>query len=147
MPGDTMRDTSEWLEEWRDAPYAYLTTTGRKTGRPHRIEIWFAVHQGRVYLMSGGRDRADWVRNIMASGHVTVELGDESRSGIASVLAAGTPEDALARDLLVDKYATATNPLVDWKRRSLPVVIDFRAHPAGSRSVPQGDAAGRRKDT
>jgi hypothetical protein len=56
------------LATWADEPYAYLTTIGRRTGEPHRIEIWFAVHEGRVYLMSGGRDRADWVRNVMANG-------------------------------------------------------------------------------
>jgi len=42
--------------------YVYLTTTGRRTGRPHTIEIWYAVQDGRIYLMAGGRDRADWVR-------------------------------------------------------------------------------------
>src|SRR5919198_4125925 len=41
--------------------YAYLTTTGRVTGRPHEIEIWFALHAGTVYVLSGGGDRSDWV--------------------------------------------------------------------------------------
>ena len=50
-----------------DLPFCYLTTTGRITGRPHRIEIWFALHEGGVYLLAGGRDDADWVRNLRAS--------------------------------------------------------------------------------
>ncbi len=63
-----------WLARWASAPVLYLTTMGRRTGRPHRIEIWFAVHDGRIYLLSGGRDRSDWVRNILANPQVTVEL-------------------------------------------------------------------------
>jgi hypothetical protein len=52
-------------------------------------------------------------------------MGGEVRRGIARIVAPGTPEDELARDLLVRKYATPRNPLADWKRRSLPVVIGF----------------------
>ena len=42
--------------------YCYLTTTGRVTGEPHTIEIWFGMPEdGRaVYLLSGGGDRSDW---------------------------------------------------------------------------------------
>jgi hypothetical protein len=75
--------------------------------------------------MSGGRDHADWVRNLLADGHVTIELGDDSREGIATVISAGTTEDRLARELLVAKYATGANPLEDWKQRSLAIRIVF----------------------
>jgi len=54
-----------WLSPWAGEAFVYLTTVGRRTGRAHRIEIWFAIHNERLYLMSGGRDRADWVRNLM----------------------------------------------------------------------------------
>jgi deazaflavin-dependent oxidoreductase (nitroreductase family) len=77
----------------------YLTTVGRRTGRPHRIEIWFAVHSGRLYLLSGGRDRSDWVRNLQAYPQVTVEL--------------------------VAKYSGPEDNLEEWGRTSLPVVIAF----------------------
>ena len=33
--------------------YCYLTTTGRHSGEPHRIEIWFALADGVAYLLSG----------------------------------------------------------------------------------------------
>ena len=122
---DKKPDVASWLARGASLPFAYLTTTGRETGRPHRIEIWFAVHEGRIYLMSGGRDRSDWVRNVRADGHVTFDLGGEARAGIARIIDPDMSEDALARDLLVRKYATPRDPLVDWKRRSLPVVIEF----------------------
>jgi deazaflavin-dependent oxidoreductase (nitroreductase family) len=121
---------SRWLERWTDEPYAYLTTTGRRSGKPHRIEIWFAVEDGRMYLLSGGRDRSDWVRNLRANPHVAIGLGGQTRAGVARIVDADTAEDQRARELLVVKYATPTEPLHDWKRRSLPVAIDFADDPA-----------------
>lgn len=128
---DAMQGTGQWLERWADEPYAYLTTFGRRTGQPHRIEIWFSVENGRMYLLSGGRDRSDWVRNLRAAPHVTVELGDETRPGTARILHDRSVEDRRARDLLVAKYATPRNPLDDWKQRSLAVVIEFRLSGGG----------------
>ena len=37
--------------------YCYLTTTGRVSGEPREIEIWFALEGGSLYMLSGGRDR------------------------------------------------------------------------------------------
>jgi len=116
----------QWLARWASEPYAYLTTTGRRTGRPHRIEIWFAAQDGRVYLLSGGRERSDWVRNLQANAHVTVELGDETHAGVAGVLQPATDEDQRARELLVGKYREGDN-LDEWGRTALPVVIEFSA--------------------
>ena len=123
---DAARGARQWLARWAGEPYAYLTTIGRRTGRPHRIEIWFAAQDGRVYLLAGGRERSDWVRNLRAHAQVTVELGDETHAGTAGVLRAGTVEDQRARELLVDKYREGDN-LDEWGRTALPVVIAFPA--------------------
>jgi deazaflavin-dependent oxidoreductase (nitroreductase family) len=117
-----------WPARWASEPFLYLTTVGRRTGRPHRIEIWFALHQGRLYLLAGGRERADWVRNLQANPRVTVELGVGTYGGVARVLEAGTAEDRLARDLLVTKYARTEDNLDEWGRTSLPVVVEFPAY-------------------
>jgi deazaflavin-dependent oxidoreductase (nitroreductase family) len=82
--------------------FAYLTTSGRITGAPHEIEIWFAIEGETVYLLSGGGDRSDWVRNILVSAAVTLRIGDAQRSTHARVVAADTDEDALARQLPVE---------------------------------------------
>src|SRR5436190_22171588 len=91
-----------WPERWAREPFLYLTTVGRRTGRPHRIEIWFAAHDGRLYMLAGGRERADWVRNLQANPRVTIELGDETRVGVAHVLVASTSEGQLAHELVVN---------------------------------------------
>ena len=64
---------SERLGPPADAPFCYLVTRGRVGWRSHRIEIWFALDGDTLYLLSGGRDRSDWVKNLRATPEVTVE--------------------------------------------------------------------------
>lgn len=68
---------------WANEPFAYLTTIGRRTGAPHRIEIWFAIDDGALYLLSCGRNRSDWVLNLQANPNESVGLGAESLTGVA----------------------------------------------------------------
>ncbi len=112
------------------SPFCYLTTTGRSSGNPHRIEIWFALHDGIVYLLSGGRERSDWVRNLEANPEVILELGPERRVTRARVLDPRGTEDALARRLLLEKYQPGYgDDLSEWGRTALPVAVDW-ADPA-----------------
>lgn len=113
-----------WPENAAHEPFAYFTTIGRVSGEPHRIEIWFAVESGRVYLLSGGRDRSDWVRNLMENPVITLEAGGEKRAGVAQVLEAGSAADQLARKLLVAKYQK-NDELMEWGKNSLGVIILF----------------------
>ena len=105
--------------------FCYVTTTGRTTGRPHRIEIWFAAHpeHDTIFMLSGGRERADWVRNLVAAPRCTVEIGDAQFVGYGRVIE-GTDEDELARTLVHDKYAQGDD-LASWRASALPVAIDL----------------------
>jgi deazaflavin-dependent oxidoreductase (nitroreductase family) len=105
---------------------AYLTTTGRISGDPHQIEVWFAPEGSSVYLLAGGGDRSDWVRNLMISPAVTLQIGDHKRTTRARVVERGSEEDTLARRLLVDKYeARGNSDLAEWGRTALAVAIDW----------------------
>src|SRR4051812_7903760 len=106
--------------------FAYLTTTGRKTGKPHRIEIWFAIEDGRVFMLSGGGDRADWVKNIREHRKVRIQIGSRSTSARARIARAGA-EDQHARELLDGKYMgwKTGKKLSSWARGSTPVVVDL----------------------
>jgi deazaflavin-dependent oxidoreductase (nitroreductase family) len=109
-----------------DLDFCYLTTTGRITGTRHEIEIWFALDEGTVYLLSGGGGRSDWVRNIVSSPTVTLRIGDVERTTRARVVEAGTDEDETARRLLLEKYRPRDgSDLTGWARTSLPVAIDW----------------------
>jgi deazaflavin-dependent oxidoreductase (nitroreductase family) len=108
-----------------DLDYCYLTTTGRHSGQPHRIEIWFALADGVVYLLSGGGERSDWVRNLAISPAVVLEIGGEKRTTKAR-LVTDPNEDALARRIVAEKYRPRhREDLSDWGRTSLPIAIDW----------------------
>jgi F420H(2)-dependent quinone reductase len=114
-----------WPDAWAKESVCYLTTRGRRTRRAHRIEIWFAVESGRLFLLSGGRDSSDWVRNLLRDPRVSVDLGGSEHAGRAHLPAPGSADDALARRLLFEKYSPQEDGLEDWSRTSLAVVIDF----------------------
>ena len=103
----------------------YLTTRGRASGRPHEIEIWFALEGEHLYFLSGDGERSDWVRNLIADHRVTIELGAQTRSATARFVTE-PDEDALARRLLVKKYQPRdSDDLTEWGRTSLPVAISW----------------------
>ena len=61
--------------------HLYLTTTGRVTGQPREIEIWFTEHGGHFYLLPSAI--ANWVRNIQSQPEVKVRVGDAEFNAIA----------------------------------------------------------------
>jgi deazaflavin-dependent oxidoreductase (nitroreductase family) len=109
-----------------NVPFCYVTTTGRRSGRPHTIEIWFEERDRTLYLLSGGGDRSDWVRNIRAEPKVSVRVGDQVRPGMAR-LVDDLDEDAAARRLLASKYQgwREGRPLSQWASTALVAAIDL----------------------
>lgn len=109
-------------------PFAYLTTTGRRTGRAHRIEIWFGVEgtaSSSVYLLAGGGRASDWVANLEAAPAVTIEIGPSRWSATARVVTDAV-EAATARRLLYEKYQpTYDGDLAGWRDSALPVAVDL----------------------
>ena len=72
-----------WLAPHHEVDCCYLTTVGRRSGRPHEVEIWFGVIDDTLYLISGNGPRADWYLNALASPVVTLRVGADVRRGIA----------------------------------------------------------------
>jgi len=104
--------------------YCYLTTTGRRTGRPHRIEIWYARAGDTIYLLAGAGRSSDWVQNLVAHPTVLVEVDDDVRSARGRVIE-DDAEAERARALVFDKYTPRyEGDLTDWRHRALPVAID-----------------------
>ena len=107
------------------ANVCYLTTTGRTSGQPHTIEIWFVHKNGTLYFLSGGRDRSDWVRNLIERPQVRIRVEDHEISGRAR-LVDDAVEDARARELVFAKYQPGYGgDLSSWRDRSLPVAVDL----------------------
>lgn len=87
-------------------PYLYLTTTGRKTGLPREIEIWFVASGGTLYVLAERFHDAQWVRNIERNPRVRIRLGGEEREATARVLDPDrdAEEWRTAQRLARDKY-------------------------------------------
>lgn len=111
----------------------YLETIGRVSGQPREIEMWYAAdpERDRIYLLSGGRDTAHWVRNIRREPSVHVTIGSRRIAGQAFEIEGGG-DDALARRLLAAKYQgwVEGSELSAWADGSLPVAIDLLEHGA-----------------
>ncbi len=107
--------------------FCYLTTTGRVTGNPHEIEIWFGLADGRLYMLAGTGHRSDWVRNLIKQPNVSIRIAGQIFEAVARVVEAGTDEDAMARKLLVEKYHSPRDDLAGWGRTALPVAFEPNA--------------------
>jgi hypothetical protein len=80
-----------------------------------------------VYLLAGGGDQSDWVRNVRREPRVGLRLGASDMICRARVVEE-PDEDALARRLLLEKYGSRTSDdLSEWARTALPVVVELPA--------------------
>jgi deazaflavin-dependent oxidoreductase (nitroreductase family) len=103
--------STDWLRERADVDCCYLTTTGRSSGEPHEIEIWFGVIESTLYLISGNGPTADWYQNLVADPAVTVRIGHESRVGRAYVVT--DPEERRrVGDVMGAKYVWDGDPAI-----------------------------------
>ena len=105
--------------------FGSLITRGRRTGHPHRIEIWFVAHDEGAYLLSDS-DRADWYRNLVADPSVTLEIGGERRRTTATPVERADPSNAIVRPAMVAKYQGGYgDDLNRWSRTAWAVRIEW----------------------
>lgn len=121
-------DTSEVLKNLAAQDYCYLTTTGRVTGNPHEIEIWFGAGENSIYLLSGGGRDSDWVKNLLKDPAVTVRIAKTVLAGTAR-LVTDPEEETAARYMLAEKYQEwdEERTLSEWARTALVVGIDLHS--------------------
>jgi deazaflavin-dependent oxidoreductase (nitroreductase family) len=119
-------DLATVLWSLKSEDYCYLTTTGRVSGNPHEIEIWFVVEGSTLYLLSG-TDKSDCVRNLRVQPVVTVRIAKNVFEGSARIVYE-EKEDLMARHRLAEKYQewNEDKSLSEWARTALPVAIDIQ---------------------
>jgi deazaflavin-dependent oxidoreductase (nitroreductase family) len=107
--------------------YCYITTRGRITGKPHTVEIWFGTNDRTLYVLAGSGHRADFVRNALREPSVEIRIGTRRspRRVATARIVSEKGEDALARRLLLEKYASTNDDLDEWGRTALPVAFDL----------------------
>ncbi|MFK8025332.1 MAG: nitroreductase family deazaflavin-dependent oxidoreductase [Ilumatobacter sp.] len=101
------------LERAVDGPLTVdITTTGRRSGEPRRIEIWI-VKVGERLVIGGTPGRRDWWANLQADPRLVVHLKDDV---VADLPATATPvTDAAIRAEIWNHLST------DWYRGQTPV--------------------------
>jgi deazaflavin-dependent oxidoreductase (nitroreductase family) len=122
-----MAEETDILKNLAREDFCYLTTIGRVTGNPHKIEIWFGTGDNRIYLLSGGGTKSDWVKNLLKNPNVNVRIAKQHFNGTAR-LVSDEQEEMNARNLLADKYneREADGSLDEWARTALPVAITLK---------------------
>jgi hypothetical protein len=102
-----------------------ITTTGRNSGHPRRLEMWFHNVEGIVFI-SGTPGTRDWYANLVAEPSFVFHLKESAQADLA---ARATPITATAerRPVLavVTERVNATAPLDEWVERSPLVRVEF----------------------
>jgi deazaflavin-dependent oxidoreductase (nitroreductase family) len=92
--------------------YLYLTTTGRVSGQPRKIEIWFTEQGGHFYLVTE-TENANWVRNIQSRPQVRVSVGDAEFNAIARIIDREPQLTAAVKALFDAKYGWSDGLIVE----------------------------------
>jgi deazaflavin-dependent oxidoreductase (nitroreductase family) len=100
-----------------------ITTQGRRSGKPKRLEIWTWIADGRVYL-TGSPGRRDWYANLKANSRLVLHV---KRGCPVDLPARARPiEDEPERREVFERLLSSTRyDLEAWIERSPLAELDF----------------------
>ncbi|MCA9824209.1 MAG: nitroreductase family deazaflavin-dependent oxidoreductase [Dehalococcoidia bacterium] len=106
-----------------------ITTTGRTSGEPRRIEIWFhRTPEGR-YFITGRPGRRAWYANLLANPDLTFHLKESAQADLpatARVITDAAEKEAVLRSLpWIQGNADVSIP--DWVAGAPLVEVRFHA--------------------
>ena len=108
-----------------DEKYIYLTTKGRKTGKPHKVELWFAVAGEKIYLSHEGA-YTDYMKNILADNRVGFKIGKTQFRGKARIIESGDAFQTGKHALYLKYYGKADEDTInDWFSESRIIEISI----------------------
>src|SRR5579862_4812037 len=93
-----------------------ITTVGRRTGQPRRIEIVFHNINGRLYISGMPGFKRSYIANLNADPHFTFHLKDGVRADLAAT--ARVISDAAERREILPFVAR------NWKRDDVETMIE-----------------------
>lgn len=95
-----------------------ITTTGRKSGKPRRLEIVFHNIDGRIYI-SGipSRRRRSWLANLEAHPEFTVHLKGRVRADLPAIARVITDE--------AERRAVLIHVARNWNRSDLETMVRY----------------------
>ncbi len=102
-----------------------ITTTGRVSGLPHRLEIWFHKVDSAIYI-TGTPGTRDWYANLLANPSFTFHLKDSTQADLAAtadpVIDPGERRRLL--EVITDRV-DASQPVDTWVAESPLVRVEF----------------------
>ena len=103
-----MTDTDQIAQALRRGGIIDITTTGRQSGQPRRIEIVFFHVEGRVYI-TGFPGTRSWMANLHADPHLVLHLKKE--------VVADLPATARTVSEVDERRAVLAVALRAWRRQ------------------------------
>lgn len=102
-----------------------ITTIGRRSGQPRRIEIWFHTLDGRVYI-SGLPGRRGWYANVVAHPDFVFHLKETAQADIPA-RAHPISDPAERRRVMSGLLAGIgrQDELEDWVKRSPLIEVEL----------------------
>jgi deazaflavin-dependent oxidoreductase (nitroreductase family) len=95
-----------------------ITTTGRRSGKPRRIEIVFHNIGGRIYISGIPRpEKRDWLVNLEANPDFTFHLKGR--------VSADLPAVARVIDDETERREVLAGVARNWKRKDLEVMVRY----------------------
>jgi len=76
-----------------------ITVTGRKSGRPISIPVWFVLENGTLYLLPVSGSDTQWYKNVLKNPSIRIEAG-----GAEAELKVAPVTDAKQVSSVVEKF-------------------------------------------
>jgi deazaflavin-dependent oxidoreductase (nitroreductase family) len=108
-----------------------ITTIGRNSGEPRRIEVWIYRVDGRVFL-SGSPGTRDWYANLLANPEFRFHLKGSVQADLPA-RARPITDEAERRAVMpgiLDDLGRGYGDLDDWVARSPLVEVEFAEAPS-----------------
>lgn len=93
-----------------------ITTKGRRTGEPHRIEIVFHNVGGRLYISGMPGFKRSYMANLAADPHFTFHLKDGVSADLAATARIITDE--------AERRAVLIPIAQSWKRDDVDIMVE-----------------------
>lgn len=96
-----------------------ITTTGRKSGQPQRIEIWFRQVNGRTFI-TGTPGPRDWLANMQVNPRIIFHLKQSIQADLPATIRLVTDS--------AERQGILTAPNMNWYHQNSESVEDFVAN-------------------
>lgn len=103
-----------------------ITTTGRNSGQPRRIEVWRYLYDGRIFL-SGSPGTRDWYANLLAKPEFTFHLKGSVQADLPAIAHPVTDETERRKVMpsILDDLGRGSGDLEELIARSPLVEVEF----------------------